>query len=124
MPSELAVIFFRVLAGASGHPANNRNFPIIPQTSKPFRKKWLNHQIPVTNKLYPHLCCLQYFLNTISPGNDMKEKVQTLLSLFSEVDVSAMGIPSRLGGRAAVEVKNLPKLSLFPNIFRTFGADN
>lgn len=94
MPSELAVIFFRVLAGASGHPANNRNFPIIPQTSKPFRKKWLNHQIPVTNKLYPHLCCLQYFLNTISPGNDMKEKVLTLLSLFSEVDVSAMGFPA------------------------------
>ena len=90
----LVFIFFRVLAGTSGHPANNRNFPIIPKTSKPFRKKWLNHQIPVTNKLYPHLCCLQYFLNTISPGNDMKEKVQTLLSLFSEVDVSAMGFPA------------------------------
>ena len=76
MPSELAVIFFRVLAGASGHPANNRNFPIIPQTSKPFRKKWLKHQIPVTNKLYPHLCSLQYFLNSIKEDNFFKERLK------------------------------------------------
>lgn len=34
------------------------------------------------------------------------------------------GLPCRLGERTIVEVKNLPKLSLFPNIFRTFGADN
>lgn len=42
-------------------------------------------------RIYFNLCIIKYFLNTISPGNDMKEKVQTLLTSFSEVDVSAMG---------------------------------
>lgn len=94
MPSELAVIFFRVQAGASGHPANNRNFPIIPQTSKPFRKKWLNHQIPVTNKLYPHLCCLQYFLNSIKEDNFFKERLKVLIANHPNVDIAAMGFPA------------------------------
>lgn len=45
-------------------------------------------------RIYFNLCIIKYFLNTISPGNDMKEKVQTLLTSFSEVDVSAMGFPA------------------------------
>ena len=45
-------------------------------------------------RIYFNLCIIKYFLNTISSGNDMKEKVQTLLTSFSEVDVSAMGFPA------------------------------
>lgn len=45
-------------------------------------------------RIYLNLCIIKYFLNTISSGNDMKEKVQTLLTSFSEVDVSAMGFPA------------------------------
>lgn len=72
----------------------NRNFPIIPQTSKPFRKKWLNHQIPVTNKLYPHLCCLQYFLNSIKEDNFFKERLKVLIANHPNVDIAAMGFPA------------------------------
>lgn len=72
----------------------NRNFPIIPQTSKPFRKKWLNHQIPVTNKLYPHLCCLQYFLNSIKEDNFFKERLKVLIANHPNVDIVAMGFPA------------------------------
>ena len=72
----------------------NRNFPIIPQTSKPFRKKWLNHQIPVTNKLYPHLCCLQYFLNSIKEDNFFKERLKVLIANHPNVDIAALGFPA------------------------------
>lgn len=72
----------------------NRNFPIIPQTSKPFRKKWLNHQIPVTNKLYPHLCSLQYFLNSIKEDNFFKERLKVLIANHPNVDIAAMGFPA------------------------------
>jgi hypothetical protein len=35
----------------------------------------------------------KYFLNIISPNNDMKAKVDALLSTYPSIDVTAMGFP-------------------------------
>ena len=40
-----------------------------------------------------NLCIIKYFLNIISPNNDMKEKVNTLLSAYPSIDIVAMGFP-------------------------------
>jgi len=46
-----------------------------------------------TQKEYFTICILKYFLNTISPGNDLYDKLCKLLSQYPEIDTSAMGFP-------------------------------
>ena len=46
-----------------------------------------------TLRIYFNLCIIKYFLNIISPNNDMKAKLSALLSAFPSVDGNAMGFP-------------------------------
>lgn len=45
-------------------------------------------------RIYDNLWIIKYLLNSISPQNDMFDKVQILLANFPEVDVMAMGFPT------------------------------
>ena len=42
------------------------------------------------------MCIIKYFLNIISPGNDMLSKMQSLFAEYPEVDLRALGFPSVL----------------------------
>ena len=44
-------------------------------------------------RIYFNLCIIKYFLNIISPNNDMKAKVDALLAAYPSIDVIAMGFP-------------------------------
>ena len=44
-------------------------------------------------RIYFNLCIIKYFLNIISPNNDMKAKIDALLSAYASIDTSAMGFP-------------------------------
>lgn len=44
-------------------------------------------------RIFFDLCIIKYFVNVISPSNDMTNKLKTLLSDFPEVDPTAMGFP-------------------------------
>ena len=44
-------------------------------------------------RIYFNLCIIKYFVNAISPSNDMTTKLKMLLSAFPEVDSAAMGVP-------------------------------
>ncbi len=44
-------------------------------------------------RIYFNLCIIKYFLNIISPNNDMKAKVDALLSTYPSIDITAMGFP-------------------------------
>ena len=46
-----------------------------------------------TLRIYFDLCIIKYFLNIISPNNDMKAKVDALLAAYPSIDVTAMGFP-------------------------------
>ena len=46
-------------------------------------------------RIYFTLCIIKYFLNIISPDNDMVAKLQTLFTHFPEIDKSAMGFPEK-----------------------------
>lgn len=44
-------------------------------------------------RVYYNLCIIKYFLDTISPNNDMGQKLRNLLSVFPLVDPAPMGFP-------------------------------
>lgn len=44
-------------------------------------------------RVYYDLCIIKYFLDTISPNNDMGQKLRNLLSVFPLVDPAPMGFP-------------------------------
>ena len=44
-------------------------------------------------RIYFNLCIIKYFLNVISPQNDMTNKLKSLLVSFPDVDTTAMGFP-------------------------------
>ena len=46
-----------------------------------------------TLRIYFNLCIIKYFLNIISPNNDMRDKIEALLSDFPSIDINAMGFP-------------------------------
>ena len=46
-----------------------------------------------TLRIYFNLCIIKYFLNIISPNNDMKAKIDALLSTYPSIDINAMGFP-------------------------------
>jgi abortive infection bacteriophage resistance protein len=65
--------------------------PIFPQ--KPI-DLWVEQgSFSEPHKLYASLCCIRYFLNRISPGNNFGQKIGDLLDLFPTSNLSAMGFP-------------------------------
>lgn len=45
-------------------------------------------------KVYFDLCIIKYFLDIISPNNDMADKMNDLFGKFPEVDLAALGFPA------------------------------
>ena len=45
-------------------------------------------------KVYFDMCIIKYFLDIISPNNDMLDKMNRLFATFPEVDIAALGFPS------------------------------
>ena len=44
-------------------------------------------------RAYFDLCIIKYFLNVISPNNDMQSKITWLFIRFPEIDLKALGFP-------------------------------
>ena len=44
-------------------------------------------------RIYFNLCIIKYFLDIISPQNDMKTKIDTLLANYPDIDIAAMDFP-------------------------------
>ena len=64
--------------------------PMIPNI---IVKPWIN--LPTdTLRIYFDMCIIKYFLNIISPGNDMRDKMEALFAEYPEVDLGALGFPS------------------------------
>ena len=77
-----------------GHHARvwNRTFALRVLTMRRMTRPWIT--IPVNQKkAYFSLCIIKYFLDIISPNNDMKAKIDTLLAEYPSIDITAMGFP-------------------------------
>ena len=44
-------------------------------------------------KVYFDMCIIKYFLDIISPNNDMLDKMNKLFAAFPEIDKVALGFP-------------------------------
>ena len=84
-----------VTRNACGHHArvwNKRNAmqPAVPSNPA---GRWIT--LPTDPmRTYFDLCVIKYFLNVISPSNDMLSKMQSLFAEYPEVDLRALGFPS------------------------------
>lgn len=71
----------------------NKVNKIIPNDMKTMTRPWIT--IPSDKrKIYYNICIIKYFLDIISPDNDMLVKMDALFSQYSEVDLRALGFPS------------------------------
>ena len=70
----------------------NKQNTIRPMMPNHMSGAWLT--IPTDPlRIYFDLCIIKYFLDVISPQNDMKDKLLQLLSDYPSIDINAMGFP-------------------------------
>ena len=70
----------------------NKQNTIRPMLPNRMTGNWIT--LPTdTLRIYFDLCIIKYFLNVISPQNDMKEKIDALLANYPNIDTAAMGFP-------------------------------
>lgn len=79
----------------------NREFGITPRIPQSPGKTWLNdhsstavssHRLP-NNRTYFVLSMILYLLQTVNPRHTFKQKLQTLLDKYPNIDIKAMGFP-------------------------------
>ena len=70
----------------------NKENAITPMLLKKTPYQWISKQIS-PNRTFYDVCILKWFIDIISPENDMKGHLKNLLSDFPHVDIAAMGFP-------------------------------
>lgn len=83
-----------VTRNACGHHSRVWNKQNAIQPAIPIRPagEWIT--LPTDSmRAYFDLCIIKYFLNVISPNNDMQSKLTWLFIRFPEIDLKALGFP-------------------------------
>lgn len=83
-----------VTRNACGHHARvwNKQNAITPAVLTRPSNVWIT--LPSDpQRIYYNLCIIKYFLDTISPNNDLLAKLRWLFVDFPEIDLKAMGFP-------------------------------
>lgn len=94
-PFESWLTIIAVTRNSCGHHARiwNRIFSIRATIPAKMSRPWLTLQTDPL-RVYFDMCIIKYFLDIISPDNDMLAKMQSLFSEYPEVDLGALGFPS------------------------------
>lgn len=71
----------------------NSNLTDMPQMPRQLQGLWLTDFGFPVYKLYAAISCLAYWLNSIQSGSLFVNEFKSLLSIYPEVDVAAMGFP-------------------------------
>ena len=71
----------------------NRQYPINPVIPKKMKRPWISKAIAPHRTFY-EICIIKWFVDIVSPGNDMKGHLQQLLTDFPMIDIKAMGFPA------------------------------
>lgn len=70
----------------------NKENAITPMLLKKAVRPWISKNVS-PNRTFYDICILKWFIDIISPQNDMKGHLKTLLAQFPNVDITAMGFP-------------------------------
>ena len=70
----------------------NRTLKLKPTTpdKKNIKNSWIDDKADI-QKIYYRICITKFFLQTISPNNNFKDKLISLLNDYPEIDINAMG---------------------------------
>ena len=68
----------------------NKVNKIIPNDMKGMTMPWITIDAD-KRRIYYNICIIKYFLNIISPNNDMSDKINRLFEAFPEIDQKALG---------------------------------
>jgi abortive infection bacteriophage resistance protein len=71
----------------------NKQNTIRPMMPNRMTGRWISLPTDAL-RIYFNLCIIKYFLDVISPQNDMKAKIDTLFANYPDIDIAAMGFPS------------------------------
>ena len=63
---------------------------ILPMIPRRINRPWITQQVD-PQRTYFNICIIKYFLDVISPNNDMLTKLRWLFVDFTEVDLKALG---------------------------------
>lgn len=72
----------------------NKVSNIIPVIPKRISNPWISSQVN-PQRVYFLICIIKYFLDIISPNNDMLAKIRNLFTLFPEIDKNALGFTGK-----------------------------
>ncbi len=71
----------------------NKENAICPMIPRKLTGKWISSNVS-PKRIYFDICIIKWFVDVVSPNNDMLEHIQSLLAQFPMVDIRAMGFPS------------------------------
>ena len=71
----------------------NRRLTTMPQIPLNTTNPFLSNTILYPNKLYATLCCMNYVLEIISPGNNFTSRLKNLMQNCNLIDLKEMGFP-------------------------------
>ena len=71
----------------------NKVSSIMPVSPRRIALPWIT-QPSNPQRVYFTICIIKYFLDIISPNNDMLVKMQTLFSNYPEINLAALGFPN------------------------------
>lgn len=94
MQSWLAAL--TIVRNTCAHHARlwNAHFSLVPRMNERMRGKWIASQGYLSDRLYPSLCCIVYWLNAINDKNTFVSDFKALLTKYPAVNPSAMGFPA------------------------------
>ncbi len=70
----------------------NKVNKIIPNDMKGMTRPWITLAAD-KRRIYYNICIIKYFLDVISPNNDMLDKLHGLFADYPEIDLKALGFP-------------------------------
>ena len=93
-PFESWVTIITLTRNSCCHHARvwNKQNTILPMLPNRINHPWITLSTDLL-RVYFDLCIIKYFLNIISPMNDMTEKLKSLLAEYPDIDTNAMGFP-------------------------------
>lgn len=94
-PFESWLTIVAVTRNSCGHHARiwNRVFSIRATMPNKMSRPWLKLKTDPL-RVYFDMCIIKYFLDVVSPGNDMLDKMLSLFSDYPEIDLKALGFPA------------------------------
>ncbi len=69
----------------------NSHFSLVPRTNERMRGRWITNNHFHSDKIYPSLCCIAYWLNSINPQNTFVQEFKSLLTKYPSVQPAMMG---------------------------------